>query len=85
MNSRSSIGPGELKLAIKQYNEDYFESEMPLVFEAVKRKMSNLLEIKCKTPNFKNEREIEYFHLCIMEQIKQEYQENEFKWVNYMD
>ena len=43
MNSRSSIGPGELKLAIREYNEDYFQSDMPIVLESVVKKLSNLL------------------------------------------
>lgn len=47
--------------------------------------MAKLLLLKCKIPNFKFEREIEYFQLKLMEQIKLEYEENEFKWVNLMD
>ena len=85
MNSRSSLGPGELTLAIKEYNQTYEDWQIKIFFSQVKNKMNSLLSRKCKIPQFKTYRELELFQTEIMEQIKIQYRESEFKWVNYMD
>lgn len=41
--------------------------------------------MKCSIPSFKNYRDIEQFQKEVMKQIKVDANENEFKWVNYMD
>lgn len=41
--------------------------------------------MKCSIPSFKNYRDIEQFQKEVMKQIKVDANDNEFKWVNYMD
>ena len=71
MNGRSSIGPGELKLAIREFNDD---TPLPKCLEMIteaKQKVLSLLSTKCMLPIFKNFREVESFQGQISKQLRQ--------------
>lgn len=85
MNGRSSIGPGELTLALKEYNCTCdLPRAMQIVAEASAR-VEAVVRQKCMLPVFKNYKELECFQKQITRQIATELHENEYKWVNYMD
>lgn len=47
--------------------------------------MERIIRDKCMLPVFKNYKELEQFQKQMTKQISSELNENEFKWVNYMD
>jgi hypothetical protein len=61
MHSRSSIGPGELTLALKEYNDGCGEEEAREMMDAAKDRVLELLRNKCSIPEFKNHRDLELF------------------------
>jgi hypothetical protein len=85
MNGRSSIGPGELTLALKEYN---CKCDLPQAMQIVGEARGRVVAVvrqKCMLPVFKNYKELECFQKQITRQIANELEENEYKWVNYMD
>lgn len=85
MNARSSIGPGELTLALKEYNEDYKLADYRRLLDQAQSRLVGTVHCKCSIPSFKNYHDIEQFQKQVMKQIQMDCSENEFKWVNYMD
>lgn len=61
MNGRSSIGPGELSLAIKEYNKVYELDEYNNLLDQAQCHLVNIIKMKCAIPSFKNYRDIEQF------------------------
>lgn len=51
----------------------------------VQSRLVGLVNTKCSIPSFKNYHDIEQFQKQVMKQIQMDSNENEFKWVNYMD
>lgn len=47
--------------------------------------MERIIRDKCMLPVFKSYKELEQFQKQMTKQISSELNENEFKWVNYMD
>ena len=76
MNARSSIGPGQLSLAIKEYNEDYNPDQYDRLLGQVKGRLGKIVQIKCLIPSFKNYYDLEVFQKQVMNQISIEYNEN---------
>lgn len=58
MNGRSSIGPGELTLALKEYNYTSEEQQSLEVMEEAKCKVFALLRGKCVIAEFRDHREV---------------------------
>ena len=69
MNARSSIGPGELTLAIKEYNLECNEAEALNILKKSKAKVVDIIRCKCMLPVFKNVKELELFQKQINSQI----------------
>lgn len=56
MNGRSSIGPGELSLALKEYNVVCGRSEAIELMADARSRIGKLIREKCCMPEFKNHR-----------------------------
>lgn len=85
MNGRSSIGPGELTLALREYNWQCGREECEALLGEARGKVERIVRDKCMLPVFKNYKELEQFQKQMTKQISTELGENEYKWVNYMD
>jgi hypothetical protein len=85
MNSRSSIGPGELTLALKEYNDQCSKREGEGVMLSARVKIGELLEGKCSMPEVRSHRELQVFQRQMGRLIDRDLSEGEYKWVNYMD
>lgn len=70
MNARSSIGPGELTLALKEYNEDYNLSDYNNLLSQAQTRLLGTINSKCSIPSFKNYHDIEQFQKQVMKQIQ---------------
>ena len=58
---------------------------MKKLFENVILKVTTTLNNKCHLPTFKSYSDLDHFQKTVLQQIKIEYNETQFKWVNYMD
>jgi hypothetical protein len=85
MNARSSIGPGELSLALREYNCPSDGKDCSQIMLEAKEKVGKVVREKCMLPVFKNFKDLEHFQQQVSHQIEVEFSENEFKWVNFMD
>lgn len=50
MNCRSSIGPGELTLALKEYNSIFSRGEALQLMAESRQKITELVSEKCSVP-----------------------------------
>ena len=69
MNARSSIGPGELTLAIKEYNQYYQQKQYDRLLEKVQQRLGEIIKSKCQIPDFSNYMDVELFQKQSMQQI----------------
>jgi len=58
MNSRSSIGPGELTLAIKEYNWSCERTKVKEFLGEAREKVLKIIGDKCSLPQFKSQRDL---------------------------
>lgn len=58
INARSSIGPGELKLALKEYNQRFSPAQSLMVLQQAQRRIAGLLRSKCMIPSFRNYKDL---------------------------
>ena len=85
MNGRSSMGPGELTLALREYNLECQTDQCLQILEEAREKVVRVVRQKSMLPEFRNYKEVEQFQRQVTRQISLEMAEGEFKWVNYMD
>ena len=58
MNGRSSIGPGQLTLALKEYNDKCSKEQAEGMMRDSRDKILQLVVNKCVIPEFKNHRDL---------------------------
>jgi hypothetical protein len=85
MNGRSSSGPGELTLALREYNLECQTNQCVQILEEAREKVGRVVRQKSMLPVFRSYKEVEQFQRQVTRQISLEMAEGEFKWVNYMD
>ena len=69
MNGRSSIGPGELTLALREYNWECQQHEYHSIMNEARGKVERLVHDKCMLPVFKSYKELEQFQKQMTKQI----------------
>ena len=69
MNGRSSIGPGELTLALREYNIHCAGEQCLAILEEAREKVERVVRGKSMLPVFRSYKEVEQFQRQVSQQI----------------
>lgn len=70
VNTRSTIGTGELSISIKEFNIHCNQQDVTKFFHQAHERIRSLLQNKCMLPQFKNYKDVGLFQKQMLKLIR---------------
>lgn len=85
LNNRSTIGPGELRVAMQDSNIKVRPNQVAMIVGRARENLLDSLQYKCPALDQSNYLSLYRFQDQLNKQLHRDFELNEYKWVSFFD